>query len=296
MSGRYRGTVLEDFTDAAVARLIDADWVGFWRTSESAPDDIVDRLAARIAASPPAEVRRYDAPADLDSARVELLLGVDTDRALGHLTRLAQASEAVNDMCGARGVLVPADGPAERRYASQSRTIVPARKADPRLAAFVDPGTVFEDPRGLGCALPLTVPLLVGDALLPAAVRGGGHPFVMSFCAECDADEDLRSDYGWRLGRFDEQRAESCPGHPPDDEPEPLRLRLAPAGERRWDDVGRLGGRPEWLQAHPQWPGCCGRPMWFVGQVRTGEFGGVDGSIYGFRCECGHAAQPRQIT
>jgi hypothetical protein len=36
--------------------------------------------------------------------------------------------------------------------------------------------------------------------------------------------------------------------------------------------------------------------MWFVGQVRTGEFGGVGGAIYGFRCECGYAAQPRQIT
>jgi hypothetical protein len=296
MSGRYRGTVLEDFTDAAVARLIDADWVGFWRTSEGAPDDIVDRLADRIAASPPAEVRRYETPSDLDSARVELLLGVDTDRALAHLARLARASEAVNDMCGARGVWVPAEGPAERRYVPVSRTIVTARKADARLAAFVDPGTELEDPRGLGCALPLTVPLLVGDALLPPAVRGGGHPFLMSFCSECDADEDLRSDYGWRSRRFDEDRAESCPGYPPDDEPQPLRLRLAPANERRWDDVGRLGGRPEWLQAYPQWPTCCERPMWFVGQLRTGEFGGVSGSIYGFRCECGYAAQPRQIT
>ena len=52
MSGRYRGAVLEDFTDAAVARLVDADWVGFWRTSQDAPDELVDRLAERIAASP----------------------------------------------------------------------------------------------------------------------------------------------------------------------------------------------------------------------------------------------------
>ena len=296
MSARYRGTVLEDFTDAAVARLIDADWVDFWQTAEGAPDDIVDRLADRIAAAPPAEIRRYETPADLDSARVELLLGVDTDRALAHLARLARASAAVNAMCGERGVWVPADGPAERRYLPVSRTIVTARKADPRLASFVDPATVFEDPRGLSCALPLTVPLLVGDALLPRAVRGGGHPFVMSFCSECDADEDLRGDYCWRLGRFDEERTESCSGSPPDKDPPPLRLRIAPAGERRWDDVARLGGRPEWLQASPQWPACCGRPMWFVGQVRTGEFGGVDGLIYGFRCECGSAAQPRQIT
>lgn len=296
MSGRYRGTVLEDFTDAAVARLIDADWIGFWRTSQDAPDELVDRLAERIAASPPDGVRRYGTPPDLDSARVELLLGVDTDRALAHLTRLARGSPAVTDMCAARGVWVPADGPARRRYASQPRTIVTARKGDPRLATFVEPGTVFADPRGLGCALPLTVPLLVADALLPPVVRGGGHPFVMSCCAECDADEEVRGVYGWRAGRFDEERDESCPGYPPDDGPERLQLRLAPPGERRWDDVGRLGGRPEWLQACPQWPGCCGQPMWYVGELRTGEFGGVDGTIYGFRCECGYAAQPRQIT
>ncbi len=296
MSGRYRGTVSEDFTDAAVARLVDADRAGFWRTSEGAPDDIVDRLADRIAASPPAEVLRHETAADLDSARVELLLGVDTDRALAHLTRLAHGSEPVRAMCGARGVWVPKDGPAERRYAPASRTVVTARRADPRLAAFVDPGTVFEDPRGLGCALPLAVPLLVGDALLPPAVRGGGHPFVMTICAECDADEDLRAGYVWRRGRFDEERDESCPGSPPEDGPRPVRMRLAPAGERRWDDVGRLGGRPEWLPASPRWPVCCERPMWYVGQLRTGEFGGVDGAICGFRCECGYAAQSRQVT
>ncbi|MET7424858.1 hypothetical protein [Dactylosporangium sp. NPDC005555] len=296
MSGRYRGTVVEDFTDAAVARLVDADRAGFWRTSANAPDELVDRLADRIAASPPAKPRRYEMPPDLRSARVELLLGADTDRALAHLTRLAQTFESVRLMCGARGVWAPADGPAVRRYTSEARTIVTARSADRRLETFAEPGTVFEDPRGLGCALPLTVPLLVSDALLPPAVRGGGHPFVMSFCSECDADEELRGDYGWRLGRFEEERDESCPGYPPDDEPQRLRLRLAPAGERRWDDVGQFGGRPEWLQAYPQWPGCCGRPMWFVGQLRTGEFGGVGGSIYGFRCECGYAAQPRQIT
>lgn len=296
MSAPYRGTVLEDFTDAAVARLVDTDWVGFWRTSASAPDDLVDRLADRIAASPPAEIRRYETAPDLDSARVELLLGVDTDRALTHLAWLARASETVREMCGERGVWVPADGPAERRYVPVPRTVVTARRAGPRLAAFVDPGSLFEDPRGLGCALPLTVPLLVGDALLPPAVRGGGHPFVMSFCFECDADEDLRGDYVWRRGRFDGERDESCPGYPPDDGPRPLRMRLAPAGERRWDDVGRLGGRPEWLRACPRWPVCCERPMLFVGQLWTGEFGGVSGSLYGFRCECGCAAQLRQIT
>ncbi|MEV0127674.1 hypothetical protein AB0H83_04320 [Dactylosporangium sp. NPDC050688] len=296
MPRRYRGAVLEDFTDAAVARLIDADRAGFWRTSQDAPDELVDRLAERVAASPPAGARRHGTPPDLDSARVELLLGVDTDRALTHLTRLAHGSPAVAGMCGARGVWVPRDGPARRRYVPQPRTIVTARTGDPRLATSVEPGTVFADPRGLGCALPLAVPLLVADALLPPAVRGGGHPFVLSLCSECDADEDLRGDYGWRSGRFDEERDESCPGHPPDAGPQRLRLRLAPAGERRWDDVGRLGGRPEWSQAEPQWPGCCGRPMWYVGQLRTGEFGGVGGTIYGFRCECGYAAQPRQLT
>lgn len=331
MSGRYRGAVLEDFTDAAVARLVRADRAGFWRTSQHAPDDLVDRLADRIAASPPREVRRYElphdvrrhgvlrevqryevpgevrryevpgearrseAPADLDSARVELLLGADTDRALAHLARLGRRSEVVRAMCAARGVWVPAGGPAVRRYASEARTIVTARTGDPRLATGIDAGTVFEDPRGLGCALPLAVPLLVGDTLLPSAVRGGGHPFVMSFCGECDGDEDLREEYRWRLGRFGEARDEVCPGYAPDDERARLRLRLAPAGERRWDDVGQLGGRPEWLRASPQWPVCCGRPMWFVGQLQTVEFGGVGGSIYGFRCECGAAAQPRQM-
>ncbi|MDG6101537.1 hypothetical protein Daura_39260 [Dactylosporangium aurantiacum] len=296
MSGRYRGAVLEDFTDAAVARLVKADRVGFWRTSRHAPDELVDRLADRIAASPPATVRRYGTPPGLDTARVELLLGADTDRALTHLTRLAHGSRVVTEMCEARGVWVPADGPARRRYVQQSRTIVTARQGDPRLATFVEPATVFADPRGLGCALPLAVPLLVGAALLPPPVRGDGHPFVMSHCAECDADEELRGRYGWRAGQFDEARDESCPGYPPDGEPERLRLRLAPAGERRWDDVGRLGGRPGWSQAHPRWLGCCGRPMWFVGELRTGEFGGAGGTIHGFRCECGYAAQTRRTT
>ncbi|GAA1527703.1 hypothetical protein GCM10009827_050970 [Dactylosporangium maewongense] len=296
MSGHYRGAVLEDFTDAAVARLVAADRAGFWRTSEHAPDELVDRLADRVAGSPPVEPWRHRPRADLDAARVELLLGADTDRSLARLGQLARSSGAVRQMCGARGVWVPADGPARRRYLPQARTIVTARTADPRLEAFVDPGAVFGDPRGLGCALPLSVPLLVSDALLPAAVRGGGHAFVMSLCSECDADEDVRAGYGWASGMFDEERVESCPGYPPDGSPEPPRLRLAPAGERRWDDVGRLGGRPAWSQASPQWPDCCGRPMWFVGQLQTGEFGGVGGAIFGFRCECGHAAQSRQLT
>ncbi|MFF5229087.1 hypothetical protein [Dactylosporangium sp. NPDC000521] len=296
MSGRYRGAVLEDFTDAAVARLVGADRAGFWRTSEHAPDELVDRLADRVAESPPVDPWRRGSPADIDSARVDLLLGADTDRSLAHLGQLARSFDAVRQMCGARGVWVPADGPARRRYLPQGRTIVTARTADPRLTTFVDPGSVFEDPRGLGCALPLSVPLLVSDALLPAVVRGGGHAFVLSLCSECDADEDVRIGYGWAFGRFDEERVESCPGHPPDGDPEPPRLRLAPAGERRWDDVGRLGGRPAWSQAFPRWPVCCGRPMWFVGQLQAGEFGGVGGAICGFRCECGRATQIRQIT
>lgn len=290
-----------EFDDAALTRLSDVEWPDFWHAAAGASDAAVDRLAARIAAG------------GAGAARVQMLVGVDTDRALQRLGDLGRGSAEVEEICGTYGLWVPPAGPAVRRYQRGARCIMQVQPADgpPEAGLRVLPpaADVFVDPRQ-DCALPLSVVLDVDLALLPGLQGGEGrrHPFVGSFCQDCEAEEDIRGDRGWRPaadGRleFDEERDERCPGEAPQEtweQPHSLVLRPSRRYEpydprTRQKEIGRLGGRPDWAQ-YPVWLGCCDKPMFFVGQTYLFHFGGAGAHLFGFACECGAGNQVAQIT
>jgi hypothetical protein len=298
-----------DFDDAALTGLFTVDRADHWRAGVGAGDE-----AERIDAAPPVPVHSFDRCGDPAHIRANLLVGVDSAHALGALGELGRRHRTVAGICATRGVWVPATGPAVRRYAPRPREIVRTGAApEPGLRAFPPPEEVFVDPRGRGCALPLAAVLTVDIALLGVAETARwpqtAHHFIASFCEDCEADEEIRGDRGWRLvtrgparGRieFAEERDELCPGFG-DGTPggPPPVLALDPAGRFGGASLsavfGHLGGRPHWAQ-YPVWPGCCDRPMFFVGYLDLGRFGGVDAHTYGFQCECGSGAQVVQTT
>jgi hypothetical protein len=199
------------------------------------------------------------------------------------------------------GLWVPPTGPAVRRFSRQPQIIAKKHPSpEPGLRVGPPATEILADPRGLGCALPLSVVLDVDLSLVDGPLKGM-HPFILSSCTDCEADEEIRGYRGWRrpdLVVFDEERDETCPGYDegPPKLPEALGLRpsdrYGPSVVSR--EVGKLGGRPNWRQA-PYWPVCCGKPMFFVGQIDGYEFGGR-GGMFGFGCECGLGVQFTQIT
>ena len=92
------------FDDAAIAELTKIAWEGFWRAASGASDDALDALADRVAHAPPETPRRLNMRASVDQARVDLLLGVDTDRSLTRLGDLGRIHDSIGRMCLQRGV------------------------------------------------------------------------------------------------------------------------------------------------------------------------------------------------
>lgn len=308
-----------DFDDAALVQLSEVEWPDYWHAAFGASDAAADRLAVRIAADPPPESAADGTAGRAALARVWLLAGVDTDRALERLAELGRRFATVREVCEETGLSVPPTGPAVRRFERRRQRIVQVDPSDgppgSGLRVLPPAGDIFVDPRQ-DCALPLSVVLDVDFSLLPAfpmAARSPRrHPFVGSFCQDCEADEDIRGDRGWlpvtggpHAGklRFDEDREERCPGFDREALPErPYSLVLRPSDRyRRFDhrvsveEFGWLGGRPSWAQ-YPVWLGCCDKPMFFVGQTCLYHFGGVGAHMYGFVCECGAGNQVAQIT
>ncbi len=294
------------FDDKAIARLAETDWTGFWRACTGASDAAIDDLAARVAKAPPAEARRHEMMADVRQARVELLIGADTERALARLGELGRKHEAIRDMCYLRGVVVPMrskSAPAVRRYAMPQQLIAKgARVSSPKLRALGPPGRVLVDPRGRRCAHPVTVMLDVDLALLP------GRPLARAktrrgylFTSLCDACEEHTTDYTWKPAgnkvAFEDGHKDSCHSAKPDRPEKGVKLHLIPRSNKRlFDVIGALGGWPCWVQAFPSWPSCHGKPMFYVGHVYVFELGAVGNHAYSFVCECGRGAQTNQCT
>ncbi len=288
------------FDDDALEQLTSQGWPDYWWAALGASDASVDDLAARIAATPPSG---HYTPTTCTPAfaRVHLLLGADTDRALTHLGDLGREHELVRWICENNGLAVPPTGPAIRRFTRTPQIIADRHEPTPGLRTDVRAADILADPRGLDCAMPLSVVLDVDLSLLDSPLKGT-YPFIMSFCSDCEADEEILGYRGWKRDDkivFDEERDERCDGN---DEgiPDPLtNVGLRPSdryGPRtRSREVGRLGGRPSWRQ-YPDWPGCCDQPMFFVGQIDIGSFGGVGGNSHGFGCECGAGMQVTQIS
>jgi hypothetical protein len=299
--------------DEALTPLFDVEWPDYWRASLGASDPAVDRLADRIAAAPPTGPHPANWSGGPAFARVHLLIGVDSERALARLAELGHQYKIIDELCHSRGVWVPPTGPAVRRYAREKRLIVTGDMApEPGLRVLPPADGILADPRGAGCELPLSVVLDVDLALVPGAPRIGRHPFIGSFCEDCEADEDVLDYRGWRpvadgplAGKlaFDEERTPVCPGNAGElswEQPRSLALRpsdrYVPYEERgSLTEVGQLGGWPNWAQ-YPNWPGCCGKPMFHVGQTNLGTFGGVGAHLFGFACECGAGTQISQLT
>ncbi|MCC6997840.1 MAG: hypothetical protein IT370_24710 [Deltaproteobacteria bacterium] len=295
------------FGDKAIARLLETDWTGFWRACTGASDAAIDDLAARIARSPPREPRRHEMMADVKQARVELLIGSDSDHALMRLGELSRKHKAIREMCRLRGVVIPkgARSAGIRRYAMPQQLIASkARVANPKLRALVSPGKILVDPRGLRCRHQVFVALDADLALLP------GKPLARAkarraylFSSMCDACEEHTTDYSWKpKGKkiaFDDEHRDECDSEVAPDPPgKAVRLRLVQRQQLKsqFDVIGALGGWPYWIQAFPSWPQCHGRPMFYVGHVYVFELGGVGNHSYSFVCECGAGVQTNQCT
>ncbi|MEV4313429.1 hypothetical protein [Actinocrispum sp. NPDC049592] len=293
------------FDDAALGQLTSRGWPDYWWATLGASDASVDDLAARIAAAPPTEPY-MPTTCTPPFARVYLLIGADTDRALTHLGDLGRERQVVRWICENNGLAVPPTGSAVRRFTRTPQIIADRYEPTPGLRTDIEAADILADPRGVGCALPLSVVLEVDLSLLDSPLKGT-FPFFMSFCSDCEADEEILGYRGWKRDTdkivFDEERDERCPGYD-EGTPDPLTdVGLRPS--HRYDpqtrlrsrsrDAGRLGGRPSWRQ-YPDWPGCCGQPMFFVGQIDIGHFGGVGGTSHAFACECGTATQLTQIS
>jgi hypothetical protein len=289
-----------DFDDDALEQLMGVEWPNYWHASLGASDAAVDRLAARIAADPPTGWYGRNSY-DMKYAWLHLLIGADTPHALTKLAELGREHELIDVVCHHHGLWIPPTGPAIRRY-SQQPQIIARKHPEPVAGLRVGPPAeeILADPRGLGCALPLTVALDVDLTLLESLLKGS-HPFIVSFCADCEADEEILGYRGWlRTDKvvFDEERDEVCPGYDEGPRELPPALGLRPSHRYRGriggEEVGKLGGRPDWRQ-YPDWPSCCDKPMFFVGQIDGHAFGG-HGGAYGFGCECGKGVQITQIT
>jgi hypothetical protein len=300
-----------DFDDELLDRLGYTEPVGFRRACAGASDAAVDRLAERIAAAPPGEpgsnlVGYPDSPAH---ARVELLLGVDTDHALLRAAELGRAHEHVRDLAEWNGVDVPATGPGIRRYVPRPVHIMYTEgEPDPRLLSFPPVDEVLTDPRGHYCPVPLVVPLDIDLSVLPGDPLAAAPPrrfrFLAGICDECS--EGWWEQYDWqpagdgRLTLVDIERQPRCDGSDAEP-PEPATtLAVDPFGplhpghdHRR--HRARLGGRPSWRQTWRAWPPCCGRPMFYVGQLDLADYGGSGIHLYGFQCECGTGVQIPQV-
>jgi hypothetical protein len=300
-----------DFDDAAIDQLGHVEPVGYWRACAGASEAAVDRLAARIASAPPAQmpsayVMYQDDPAQ---ARVELLAGADTDHSLLRLAELARTHESVRATAELHGVRVPDTGPGVRRYVPRPVDLTyTEREPDHRLLSFPPAGGVLADPRGSTCALPLVVPLDLDLSVLPgdplAGARTSRHRFLAGICDDCN--ESWWEPYTWRSAAdgtmtLDLQREQKCAGSEGTTPPDPAtalvvdRLgRYHPDHDRRLGR-GRLGGRPHWMQTWQDWPACCGRPMFYVGQLSLADYGGSGVHMYGFHCECGTGTQIPQV-
>ncbi|GAA1027624.1 hypothetical protein GCM10009557_09740 [Virgisporangium ochraceum] len=294
------------FDSVAIDHLSDVEWPDYWLAAYHASDPAVDALAARIADGPPG---RTSPPGD---KRVHLLAGVDTDHALARLADLARARPELREIAAGHGIWVPPEGPGVRRYVRPLRLIL-SEHPEPEPGLRVDPpaGDVLADPRGTGCARPLSIVLDVDLSLLGLAPAGTRrHPFIGSLCSQCEADEEMATFRSWTTvdGKLvlDDERDERCPGN--DDSghawTNPVRLGLGrgnryqpydPDVPRQPKPVGWLGGLPEFRQ-HPFWPECCDKPMVYVGQANQGVLGGFSQYLYGFACECGAGAQVGQHT
>src|SRR5581483_10302121 len=106
-------------------------------------------------------------------------------------------------------------GPAVRRYASRPRCVVAkAERPEPGLRALPPAEEILADARGINCPAPLSVVMDIDLGLLFPSEAGRRHPFIGSFCADCEADEDIREWRGWSAvdGKlvFDEERDEVC--------------------------------------------------------------------------------------
>jgi hypothetical protein len=312
------------FDDEWLNMLMDVDFVDYWRASVGASDAAVDTLAERIRQQPPDEDSNWGGMQSPRIARVELLLGCDTERALVHLGELGRENKHIRRLCFDRCVYVPESGPAIRRYVSQPQMITKPRRSkepgDPRLEIFPPIESVLDDPRGMNCAASLTslltinLSILPGDPLADSPLRH--HHFLTSFCEECD-EGGWDQTYEWtnlpssdRKVQLVGERTDGCEGFSTiedlADEIQNMQTagwRLDPLGklnpEYGYDlqDAGVIGGRPHWVQAHPGVPACCGRPMFFVGKIWAYDFGGTGAHLYGFHCElCGSGQQIAQIT
>lgn len=302
------------FDDAALEQLCDVAWPDYWRASRGASDTAVDALGDRIAATPPDGSAAGAWASDPPYARVHLLAGVDSAPSLTRLADLARSNSVIAEICAAHGLWVRPEGPAIRRYTRQPRLIVTgAADPEPGLRVLPPTGDILADPRGEGCAMPLSIVLDVDLALLDGtpfadATETRRHPFTGSRCSDCDADEQMADNRTWSTvdGKLilDEERDERCPGYESENPWEnPSRLGLGRSDRyvpirprrRRVEAVGTLGGLPDWQQS-PSWPVCCDRPMVYVGQTSQGAIGGFDQYLYGFACECGNGSQIGQHT
>jgi len=292
------------FDDAAIDRLGNAESEGYWRAAAGASDAAVDRLATRIGAAPPGEppsqyVYYQDDPA---RARVELLAGVDTDHALLRLADLARAHETVRATAELLGVEVPGAGPGIRRYRSRPFDVLYTEdEPDPRLLSFPRVDSILTDPRGQDCGLPLAVPLDLDLSLLSLS---GRHRFFAGICEDCN--ESWWEPYSWSPAEqgkitLDDERERTCAGSEGTEPPEPATTLVVDRHGRYHPDYdrsggrGRIGGRPKWMQTWRTWPACCGRPMFYVGQLSLADYGGAGVHLFGFHCECGAGTQIPQV-
>jgi hypothetical protein len=317
------------YDDRGIERLVAVDFLHYWCVTVGASDAAVDDLAAAIRKSPPKAAGNPGTPAKPPQARVQLLVGCDTPRALEHLGELGRKHDAIREICATCLVAIPQHGPAERRYVRRPQLIVELDLADEEQAKVkparglrrdVPTAKVLADPRGLGCPVPLRTVLEVDLGLLDGRPLAASPlqrlPLFTSLCEDCDADEETR-EYEWKpdpkhpkLVRFTDERKQKCKGHLPEDGEDDdeggernVALALNPHGDftkdpglRAGEKFGRLGGWPKWRQAYASVPEHCGKPMFFVAQANAAALGAYDATLFGFQCECGAGAQTVQST
>lgn len=254
-----------------------------------ASDGAVDRLVELLTRSldeirtlSPFEGRAQGDVLERARARARMLVNIGTPYALSRGADLARREELVADAFRDALLEVPPEGPAIRRWTDEVHDIYGGGRMDDG-----DPPGGHPHLRVGQLSTPAGP---VVSLEIDAAIVDGGWTFWALSVPTCEVTDEAALTAALR-----ETRAH----YPPEEEPRAIEVPLWIDGypDGAWwnppERLGRLGGRPEWLQ-NPAAPTCsCGRAPEYVGYVSAGMIwkDAMDGWLYGFRCGCGRRWQ-----
>jgi hypothetical protein len=311
----YRDAVL-GWSDDRLSQFDAMSFRSFWRSVRGASDKAVDGVVQRL----------KKATGEQRDRLVLLLLGVDTPHSLEALGSLGRKSKEIKALAHRESVLVPKQGSAIRRFSPEVAVVIAGKvskaggEARPaKGVSYLNDAKRLLSPTALTCkaapfnVLSVNLDVLPGNPLKRSKMRT--QQFFMSGCEDCD---EWGLNFAFRRSRSGNKLALSLLEEEPDDGDEdeaeemcsgsvsrPKKARklwmakAMPYGVHK-DQLGRIGGRPDWVQS-PQPPDCpeCGQLMFFVGQANGYDVLGnlPAGTLFGFHCEdCSVAVQLIQST